>query len=322
MAKLQPIEPETVQHLTSIKVFSPATIANVGCGYDILGFALEDLGEIMKVTMEGEPGLRIRSISGGYDLPVDPEKNLATIAAKALLESYGEETGGFSFELDKNIHPGSGLGTSASSSSAAVFAVNHLLGNPFSETELIEFAMQGEKAISGKVHADNVAPAIMGGFVGVRGYDPVDVFRLKYPEDLYVSIIHPQIQVKTMDAKRMLRSSLELSQAITQWGNVAGLVTGLAAGDLDLVKRSMKDEVAEPVRSMLIPYYDLVKQRALEAGAAGCNIAGSGPSIFAFSDSEKNAHVIRDAMLSPYRKGPVTAHSFISKIGKEGVRVV
>jgi len=309
-----------VQELQTIKVFSPATIANVGCGYDIMGFALEGLGETITVKRRAEPGLEIESILGGYDLPLDVNKNLATIAANALIQKSGKTDAGFTFILDKNINPGSGLGTSASSSAGAVFAVNKLLGNIYSEHELVEFAMEGEKAISGKAHADNVAPALLGGFVVVRSYDPLDLIPIRYPENLHISIVHPQIQVKTMDAKRMLKKTLDLSQAVTQWGNVAGLIAGLNTNDLDLVKRSMQDEVAEPVRSMLIPYYDLVKKKALSAGAYGCNIAGSGPSIFAFSDSLEKAEEIKEVMLSVYNKSPVAAHAFVSKIGKQGVK--
>jgi homoserine kinase len=247
---------------------------------------------------------------------------VATIAVAALLEDYGQYSGGIEFELYKTISPGSGLGTSASSSSGAVFAVNELLGSPYSIPKLVEFAMEGEKAISGKAHADNVAPALMGGFVAVRGYQPIDLISIAYPEDLHVAIIHPQVEVKTRDAKKMLKSQLNLSEATTQWGNVAGLVTGLSTGNYELIGRSVEDVVAEPVRSMLIPYYEKIKKKALNEGAFGCNIAGSGPSVFAFSNSMESAEKLKKAMLSVYKNGTIKALGFTSRVGKKGVRVL
>jgi homoserine kinase len=303
-----------------INVFSPSTIANVGCGYDVLGFALDGIGEYMEVSSRSDGELVIEKIEG-FDLPKDPKVNVATIAAQALLDALDSQQG-FSFSMKKNINPGSGLGTSASSSAGAVFAVNELLGKPFSPMELVSFAMQGEKALSNVAHADNVAPNLLGGFTLVRSYIPLEVLQLPVPKDLYVAIVHPQIEVKTTDAKQMLKKQVDLGVAVQQWGNVGGLVSGLYESDYNLIGRSMEDFIVEPIRKILIPRYDEVKQEALNEGALGCSIAGSGPSIFAFCEGEEVAEKIKNKMQSMYDEIGVLAYSYLSKVGLEGVKKV
>ncbi|MCV9388935.1 homoserine kinase [Reichenbachiella ulvae] len=304
----------------SIKVFSPSTVANVGCGYDVLGFALDGIGEEMIVTETADGKMEIEE-NEKFDLPLKPEKNVATVAAKALLEAAGVEKG-YRFSFDKHIHPGSGMGTSASSSAGAVFAVNELIGRPFDTKQLVEFAMEGEKMLSGKAHADNVAPNLLGGFTLVRAYGPLDVLQLPTPEDLYVAIVHPQVVVKTTDAKRMLKQTVKLEKAVSQWGNVGGLVSGLYESDYDLIGRSMEDHIVEPIRKLLIPLYDDVKAQAMTDGAIGCSIAGSGPSIFAFAKGKETAEKIKASMQSIYDEVGILAYTYLSKIGTEGVRVI
>ncbi|MGL1887339.1 MAG: homoserine kinase [Reichenbachiella sp.] len=304
----------------SIKVFSPSTIANVGCGYDILGFALDGIGEEMVVTeLDSEQMVIIENDK--FDLPLNPEKNVASVAAKALLEAAGIKKG-FSFSFDKDIHPGSGMGTSASSSAGAVYAVNELIGKPFNTHQLIEFAMEGEKMLSGKAHADNVAPNLLGGITLVRAYGPLDVLSLPTPEELYVAIVHPQVVVKTSDAKRMLKKNVSLEKAVSQWGNVGGLVAGLYESDYDLIGRSMTDHIIEPVRKLLIPLYDEVKNTVMEQGAVGCSIAGSGPSIFAFAKGEEKATELKASMQKIYDEVGILAYTYLSKIGTQGVRTI
>lgn len=303
-----------------IKIFSPATVANVGCGYDVLGFALDGIGEEMEVSIREDGKLVIEEIVG-FDLPKDPLVNTATVAAQALLDAAGSKQG-FSFTIKKTINPGSGMGTSASSSAGSVYAVNELLGKPFTPTQLVEFAMEGEKSVSKKAHADNVAPNLLGGFTLVRSYEPLDILTLPVPEDLYVTVVHPQVEVKTTDAKKILKKQVDLSIAVQQWGNVGGLVSGLYESDYDLIGRSMVDVIVEPIRKILIPLYDEVKEKALEEGALGCSIAGSGPSIFAFSKGEETALKIKNMMQSQYDEVGILAYTYMSKIGKEGVMAI
>ena len=309
--------------METIKVFAPATVANVACGFDVMGFAMESIGDEVVVTKTSEPGLKITGISGCNGLPTDPEKNVSTVAVQALLNALNEPfEGGFEFKLIKKVSPGSGLGSSASSSSSAVFAVNELLGNPFSKKELVQFAMEGEKAASGIPHADNVAPSLLGGFTLVRSYDPLDVIELDYPKGLYATVVHPQIEVKTSDSKKILRQQLSLKDAITQWGNVGGLVAGLAKGDFDLIGRSLQDVVAEPVRSYLIPFFPEAKALAMENGALGCSISGSGPSTFALSSNEETANNISKAFRQLYESNNIEANVYVSKINPKGAEVI
>ncbi|MBU2884172.1 homoserine kinase [Gilvimarinus agarilyticus] len=304
----------------SIKVFSPSTVANVGCGYDVLGFALDGIGEEMVVTELSDDKMVILE-NDKFDLPLKPDKNVASVAAQALLDAAGIKKG-YSFAFDKQIHPGSGMGTSASSSAGAVFAVNELIGRPFNTHQLVEFAMEGERMLSGKAHADNVAPNLLGGFTLVRAYGPLDVLQLPTPDNMYVAIVHPQVVVKTTDAKRMLKQTVKLDQAVAQWGNVGGLVSGLYESDFGLIGRSMEDHIVEPVRKLLIPLYDEVKAKALEEGAIGCSIAGSGPSIFAFAEGKATAEKIKASMQAIYDEVGILAYTYLSKIGTEGVRVL
>lgn len=256
--------------MKSIRVFCTGTIANVSCGFDVLGLSLAGVGEYMTVTQTPTRGITISEITG-QDLPLETAKNVAGVAGLALLEALGSEAG-FDIKIEKKIKAGSGIGSSAASSAGAVWAINHLLGNPYTTIELIPFAMEGERLASGVAHADNVAPALLGGFTLVRSTDPLDVVSLPSPRELYATVIHPQIEIKTADSRRILKSSLSLKDAITQWGNVGGLVAGLYREDYELIGRSLQDVVIEPVRSILIPGFDEIKAAALNAGALGLSL--------------------------------------------------
>lgn len=309
--------------MDKIKVFAPATVANVACGFDIMGFAIEGIGDEITVSKTETPGLKITDIKGCDGLPTEPEKNVATVAVQALLDALDVKPNfGIEFKIYKNVIAGSGLGSSASSSSAAVYGVNELLGNPFTKSELVRFAMQGEIAASGNAHADNVAPSLLGGFTLVRSYTPLDVIKLDYPKELYATIVHPQIEIKTSDSKRILRKEIALKDAITQWGNVGGLVSGLAKGDYDLIGRSLHDVIAEPVRSMLIPFFNEIKASALKNGALGSSISGSGPSIFALSKNKKTADLIGKDFKRIYDSNTIDANIYISKINEKGTEVI
>ena len=304
----------------SIKIFSPATVANVSCGFDIMGFALDGVGEEVLIRKTEDNLLSVKPIVGFESVPTDPLRNVATVAVQALLDSI-ESDQGFEFEFIKHIKPGSGLGTSASSSAGAVFGVNELLGRPFEKKDLVPFAMEGEKLLSGKAHGDNVSPALLGGFQLICGYDPLTVVSVPFPENLYVTIVHPQVEVKTSEARKMLPQEVPLAKAVTQWGNVAGLISGLHSGDLNIIGASMRDVIIEPIRSKLIPEFDKVKAESISVGAIGCGIAGSGPSLFAFSKNQETADRIKSTMSEIYTHAGYEHKLYVSKIGKEGARV-
>ena len=306
--------------MESIKIFSPASIANISCGFDVLGLSLDTVGDYMTIRKVPESGIKITKISG-QELPLETEKNVAGVAGLALLDK-SEYEGGFEIEIEKLIKPGSGIGSSAASSAGAVWGMNVLLGRPFSKLQLVEFAMEGERLASGAAHADNVAPGLFGGFTLVRSYDPLDIVKIPSPKNLHVVVIHPQIEVKTSDSRKILKTSITLADGIKQWGNVGGLIAGLYTEDYDLISRSLVDHIVEPIRSMLIPGFDEVKAGSLEAGALGCGISGSGPSIFALCQGEVIANEISQAMENVYSKMGIDFDIHISGININGIREV
>jgi homoserine kinase len=305
--------------MDKVKVSAPATVANLVCGFDILGLALKDPQDIMDVSLLDEPIIKIKH-ADEYDLPVEPAKNVAGAALLALQEACDNKVG-FDVLIDKRIKPGSGLGSSAASSAGAVVAANHLLGNVFSREDLVRFAMNGEKVASGVKHADNLAPCIFGGITLIRAILPLDIIPLSAPM-LHVTVVHPQIEVKTSDARQILRKEVQLKNAIMQWGNIAGLVTGLLKNDYDLIGRSLEDVIIEPVRSILIPGFDEVKRNAKEAGALGGGISGSGPSIFMLSKEEATAVQVEEIMKNVFQKIGVDYKTYVTTINYEGVKVM
>lgn len=273
----------------SVRAFAPATVANVACGFDVLGFAIYGPGDIVTATRSEVPGLRITSITGDAGhLPLEISKNTAGLSAQALLNALTEVPPfGIELQIEKRMPLGSGLGSSAASSVAAVVAVNQLLGSPFSKIELLPFAVEGEMATSGEPHADNAAASLLGGFILVRQHSPADVLALPTPEKLHVTILHPHIEIQTKNSRKILKKEVTLENAVRQWANLGSLVAGLYSNDYSLISRSLHDGIIEPVRSLLIPGFDEMKQAALDAGVLGCSISGSGPSLFALSDSDK-----------------------------------
>ena len=306
--------------MNEIKLFCPATIANLSCGFDVLGLCLATAGDEMIIRKSDLKGVRITKIIGA-DLPLETEKNVAGVAALAMLEEVETEFG-FEIEIYKKIKAGSGIGSSAASSAGAVFGINELLGQPFTRKELVKFAMQGEKLASGNAHADNVAPCLLGGFTLVRCSNPLDIIKIDSPSELYATVVHPQIELKTSDARSVLKQTVSLKSAITQWGNVGGLVAGLYTNDYELIGRSLHDEIIEPVRSMLIPGFDLIKKIAYENGALGSGISGSGPSIFALSKGEATAEKIAKAMSAVYDEINLPYEIHVSRVNPEGVKVI
>ena len=305
-----------------IKIKAPATVANMVCGFDILGFAVCDPYDEMEMRLvplaENAPPITIINIDD-YNLPTDPEKNVAGAALLALLEETTKQWG-FEVKINKLIKPGSGVGSSAASSAGAVVGANYLLGNIFTKDDLVRFAMNGEKVASGVKHADNIAPCIHGGVTLVRSIFPLEVITLPSPE-LYVTIVHPQIEVRTSDARSILRQQVLLKDAIKQWGNIAGLVAGLMKSDYDLIGRSLEDVIIEPVRSILIPGFDELKKQSKEAGALGGGISGSGPSIFMLSKTKDIALAVQSRMNTWYDSIRLPHHTYVTTINGAGVEI-
>lgn len=302
-----------------IKAFAPATVANVACGFDIFGFAIQEPGDIVEVRRRIEPGIVITDIQGDEGrLPRAAEKNAVTVVMLHLLKHLGLSDFGCEVILHKNMPLGSGMGSSAASAVAGVVAMNELLDCPLSRQELLRFAMEGERIASGSAHADNVGPALLGGFVVIRSYNPLDIFSIPVPDDLYCTLVHPDIEINTKDARYILRNEVSLKNTITQMGNVAGLVAGLMKSDYDLISRSMVDVIIEPVRSILIPEFNEVKQAAITNGALGCSISGAGPAMFALSRGVETAQGVGAAMQQTFRSAGIEANMHISGINQGG----
>ena len=305
--------------MDEIRVLAPATVSNVVCGFDCLGFALAAPYDEMTVRKIDERVVRIVN-RDGYGLPTDPAKNVAGVALNALLGAVDADFG-VEVEITKHIRPGSGIGSSAASACGAVVAANHLLGNKFSKLELVEFAMAGEMVASGSRHADNLAPCVYGGFTLVRSTDPLDVVELNFPP-LFATVIHPQIEIKTSEARSMLPSEVPLKDAVRNWSNLGALVAALAKGDHDLISRSLQDTIIEPVRKLLLPRFDEIKAAGLAAGALGGGISGSGPSVFMLSVTEDTAKSVEHAIRKVYSETGIEFNTYVSGIGHEGVRFV
>jgi homoserine kinase len=304
-----------------IKIFSPATVANVACGFDVLGFCLDSVGDEMVIRKTNKKGIYITKIEGGFDLPYETELNVAGVSALAMYEAIDVDFG-FEIEINKKIKPGSGIGSSAASAVGSVFGMNELLGRPFNKTQLTEFAIKGEALASKCEHADNLAPALFGGFTLVKSISPLVILEIPSPDDLFATIIHPQIEIKTSESRAVLPKQVPLSDAIAQWANLGSLVHALHTNDYDLISSSLNDIIVEPYRSQLIPHFKDVKKAALESGALGAGISGSGPSIFSLSKSMQTAINVKDAMNRVYSKTGMEFDIHVSKVNTEGVKII
>ena len=306
--------------MNEIKLFCPATVANVSCGFDVLGFCLDTIGDEMVVRKTDKKGIHITKIVG-YDLPYETELNVAGVSALAMYEAVQPDFG-FEIEIYKNIKPGSGVGSSSASAAGSVVGINELLGRPFSNLDLVKFAMKGEFLASKSEHADNIAPAIYGGFTLVKSMSPLEILELPCPDSLYAVILHPQIEIKTSDARALLPNEIPLKAAITQWSNVGSLVHALHTNDYQLLSRSLNDVIVEPHRSALIPNFNDVKLTAIASGALGCGISGSGPSIFSLCKEEASAVAVSEAIKTVYLKTEIPFEIYISKINTQGVKIL
>lgn len=320
--------------MKTVRGFASATVGNVACGFDVLGFAIRQPGDevILRLSEKAEKDfpVSIDRITGDDGaLPLDPRKNTSSFVILKFLEYIRTHkqiafTGHISLELIKNLPLSSGMGSSAASAAAALVAANELLGNPCSKMELVHFAMEGERVACGSAHADNAAPALLGNFILIRSNAPLDLITIPSPPSLYCSLVHPHTELRTSFARSVLPQQIPLRTATQQWGNVGALIAGLLQSNYDLIGRALVDVVAEPKRAPLIPGFLAVKQAAMEAGALGCSIAGSGPSVFAFSQSEPIAQTVANAMQEAFRYDPANLESdqWVSPICNEGARIL
>jgi homoserine kinase len=306
--------------MEELRIFAPATVANLSCGFDVLGACLDNVGDEMSIRKNDLNQIRITKITG-QELPLETDKNVAGVAVKALLEKLGTNQG-FDIEIYKKIKAGSGIGSSAASSAGAVFAVNKLLEEPFTLKELIPFAMEGERLASGNAHADNVAPALLGGFCLVKSYTPLEILELPCPPELRMVVLHPLIEVKTKDSRALIKLNVSLQKAVSQWGNLGAFVSALYTEDYGLLGRSLKDEIIEPVRSILIPFFDDLKEIAIENGALGFGISGSGPSVYAMCKGQKSAEKVKEAMQLFYQEKGIDFDLHLSKINTDGIKIL
>ncbi len=310
--------------LDQVRVFAPATVANMICGFDVLGFAVDHPGDEVAMYRVAEPGVRIRSIVGDEGrLPLDADKNTVSACVKMLLSHLGlQEELGVEIELTKHMPIGSGLGSSSASTVAGLFAINNLLGNPLSKAELMPFCVEGERLACGHGHADNVAPALMGGITLIRGYNPLDVIKLPVPDELYAGIVFPQVDVPTRDARQLIKEKVLLKDAVTQWGNIAGLIAGLYESDYDLISRSMHDVLIEPTRAILIPEFYEMKRIALAAGALSFGISGSGPSVVAIARGRDAAERAATEIQQHLTDCDIDSLKYVSAVNVGGPKVL
>ncbi|ATN06474.1 homoserine kinase [Chryseobacterium indologenes] len=305
--------------MKKVKLRVPATVANLVCGFDILGMAIHDPYDEMELKLLDSSDIIIKH-EDSFGLPEQPSKNVAGVVLQKIQEHL-KLSQGFEVIIRKHIKPGSGLGSSAASAAGAAFGANALLGDILCKEELIHFAMFGEELASGVRHADNIAPCIYGGITLIKTTDPIDIIPLNAP-DLFVAAVHPQVEVKTSDSRQILKKSITLKSAVEQWGNIAGLVAGIQKNDLPLIGRSLKDVIIEPVRSILIPKFDEIKMKSLQLGALGGGISGSGPSIFMLAEKKETTEKIADLMKTVYDKIEIESYTYVSKINPAGIKII
>lgn len=305
--------------MKKVKLQVPATVANLVCGFDILGMAIHEPFDEMELRLLETPEIIIRH-TDNFRLSEEPSQNVAGVVLLKIQEHLNLKNG-FEVIINKKIKPGSGLGSSAASAAGAAVGANELLGNILTREELVHFAMFGEELASGVKHADNIAPCIFGGITLVKSSNPIDIIPLNSP-DLFVTAVHPQVEVKTSDARQILKKNILLKDAIEQWGNIAGLVAGIQNNDFKLIGRSLNDVIVEPVRSILIPKFSEIKEKSLELGALGGGISGSGPSIFMLSEKEEISHKIAEMMKSVYNEIDIESFVYVSKINPSGIKII
>lgn len=308
--------------MSGIKVFAPATVGNIGIGFDIMGAALERPGDEVIASKSNTPGVRITKITGaGSKLPYDAEKNTAGVAVLRFLEHMDATSQGIELEIHKKMPIGSGLGSSAASAAAAVYAASELLRTGLSKRELLPFAAMGERLVSGGIQLDNVAPSLLGGIILARDSETFDVHRLHVPRGLYMVVVHPHFELLTKDVRAKLQPEVSLPNHIQQNANLAGFIIGMYNADIPLIGRSLHDLIIEPQRASLIPGFYDIKEAAMNAGALGCSISGAGPSVFALCPNSLVAENAGLAMQQAFAKHNKTADIYLSGINQEGAKI-
>ena len=305
--------------MKKVRVFAPASIANMGCGFDVIGLALDEVGDILEITQSEGDGLSITNKSG-VPLPENIEENVITPVVRSFLKKIGRKAQ-IDVTICEKIYPGSGIGSSAASSAAAAYGMNELFGCPLSEEEVVICAMEGENLASGGYHADNAAPAVMGGIVLIRGYEPLDLVQLPIPGNFYCAVVYPHLAVSTKEAREILPKEVPMHNAVSQWGNVGGLVAGLYSGNIPLVGRAMQDLVAEPYRKKFIPDFDILREAVLSCGALAFNISGSGPSVFALCDHKGSAQAAGKVMREHFSKNNIGCEVYVVKVSNKGAKL-
>ena len=306
--------------MKKVRVFAPASIANLGCGFDVMGLALDEVGDILEMTATEGEGISITNKTD-VPLPEDIEDNVITPVIRKFFEMTGL-SGHIDVTVCQKIYPGSGIGSSAASSAAAAYGMNELFDCPLSDEEMVICAMEGENLASGGYHADNAAPALLGGIILIRGYEPLDMIQLPIPGNFYCAVVHPEIVVSTKVARSILPKAVPMHDAISQWGNVGGLVAGLYSGNIDLVGRAMKDSVAEPYRKQFIPGFDELREKILSVGALAMNISGSGPSVFSLSEKREIAHKAADIMWHHFMSQGIKCDVYVVKVSNKGAKLL
>jgi len=306
----------------SVKVFAPASIGNVSCGFDVLGLAVQSPGDEVIMTLNDSSTVSMKSIVGDDGrLPLESNKNTSGVAVIEFLRFIGSNQGA-EITLHKNLPLGSGMGSSAASAVAAVVAINHLMGEPLQREELLPFVMEAERIACGSAHADNAAPSLLGGLILIRQNHPLDIIPIPTPKELICVLVHPHVEVKTKDARSVLKSTISLKDGITQWANTAGLVAGMMKNDYELIGRSLVDVVAEPLRSDLIPGFAAVKRSAMQNGALGCGISGSGPTIFCLCQGQSNAYRAGHAIQAEFNGMKLKSEIYISEVNRNGAYII
>lgn len=331
---------ERIARTEQVTVFAPATVANVVAGFDVLGFAVEDLGDEVSVSFTDSGSVTLDEVSGDDGiLPRDADQNISSVIVAQYIAQLIQriETGqlhparlaivpesglGVSVRLRKGLPIGSGLGSSSASVAAALMAINELFGAPLSIDELIPLAMEGERITCGTAHPDNVVPALLGGLILIRSKDPLDLVPVSYPRGLHCSILHPQIEILTRNARKALPDQIPLSQYVRQSAHLAGMILGFETGNLELLRKSMKDEIVEPIRAKMIPGFDKMKEQAMKEGAIGFGISGSGPSLFALSKTKERAYAVLNAIQSVSESQGIPSTAILTRISSRGARKV
>lgn len=309
--------------MQTVTIFAPATIANLGPGFDVLGVAIEGMGDWVSVTLRDEPGIVIESITGDDNkLSLDATQNTAGVAAQEALRLIGASGVGLSLRIRKGMPLGSGLGSSGASAAAAAWGVNVLFDSPLTKQRLLYATLLAESSVSGW-HADNVGPSLFGGFILIRTYDPLDIIELPTPFGLTFALVTPEMELPTKKSRGVLPSEIPMQKHVEQSGNLAALVASLFGGSPILLGRAMKDVIVEPARASLIPGFEKVKAAAFEAGALACSIAGAGPTLFALCDDAITGAIVAGAMQEAFAThGGLRSSTHVARVDEEGARVV